>query len=173
MFSFLRFSNAEREDQEKGKAKPWLILLFAAIGVLLILFGGGLQKKEETEPAPTEYNTEQDEVLIYQQYLEERVEALCRSVKGVGNVTAIVTLSGGYESVYATEIKDGDEEYVIIGSGSGASALFLSKETPEIAGIGIVCVGGASPDVKRELTALISASFHISTNRIYVTEARE
>ena len=88
-----------------------------------------------------------------------------------GNVTVVVTLSGSFESVYATEWPDGNEEYVILGSGSSAAPIYLSRSAPEIAGIGIVCSGGANDNVKRELIALLSATFHISSNRIYITEA--
>ena len=62
------------------------------------------------------------------------------------------------------------EEYVILGSGSSASPIYLSRTAPEIAGIGIVCSGGANDNVKRELISLLSATFHISSNRIYITE---
>ena len=44
-------------------------------------------------------------------------------------------------------------------------------EPSEIAGIGIVCSGGANDNVRRELISLLSATFHISSNRIYITEA--
>ena len=109
--------------------------------------------------------------MIYQDYLEKRIKTLCESVSGVRNVTVVVTLSGSFESVYATEWPDGNEEYVILGSGSSASPIYLSRSAPEIAGIGIVCSGGANDNVRRELISLLSATFHISSNRIYITEA--
>lgn len=149
----------------------WLILLGATLGVALILWGGAREgEAEEAEATP--YSPGTDELVLYQGYLEERVKAVCESVEGVGNVTVIVTLSGGFEAVYATEYPDGNEEYVIIGSGSNATALFLSRSAPGIAGIGIVCNGGADASVQKELTALISAAFHVPTNRIYVTKGR-
>ena len=165
MLSFLK---SREGDSQKSMGKSWLILAAAAVGVLLILLGGSFDGQEQ-KTADLIYKPEEDELVLYQQYLEERVKSLCESVGGVGKVTAIVTLSGGFESVYATEWKNGEEEYVIIGSGSGASALFLSRDAPPIAGIGIVCRGGNDANIRQELTALISAAFHVSTNRIYIT----
>ena len=160
----------ENNEENAGKWKIWIILCGAVIGVALLLFGG--QTKDEKIQAEGEsYRPQEDELILYQSYLEERVASICRSVKGVDNVSVIVTLAGGFESVYATEMTDGNEEYVILGSGSSASALYLTRSAPQIAGIGIVCKGGSDTAVRAELLSLVSAAFHISFNRIYITEA--
>ena len=166
MFDFLKKGTAS----EKGRLRLYLLLGCGLLGILLILFGsGGKTAEEATKETP--YSTSSDELVIYQDYLEERIKTLCESVSGVRNVTVVVTLSGTFESVYATEWPDGNEEYVILGSGSSASPIYLSRSAPEIAGIGIVCSGGANDNVRRELISLLSATFHISSNRIYITEA--
>lgn len=166
MFDFLKKGNAS----QNGRLRLFLLLGCGVLGVLLILFGSSGKKAEKTADE-TPYSTSTDELVIYQDYLESRIKKLCESVSGVKNVTVVVTLSGSFESVYATEWPDGNEEYVILGSGSSASPIYLSRSAPEIAGIGIVCSGGANDNVKRELISLLSATFHISSNRIYVAEA--
>lgn len=166
MFGFLQKENGT----QNGRAKLWLLLICGAVGVLLLLFGSGGKQQATTESTPP-YSTATDELVIYQDYLETRIKKLCESVSGVRNVTVVVTLSGSFESVYATEWPDGNEEYVILGSGSSASPIYLSRSAPEIAGIGIVCSGGANDHIRCELIALLSATFHISSNRIYITEA--
>ncbi len=166
MFDFLKKGTAS----QKGRLRLYLLLGCGLLGILLILFGSG-GKKTEDATQETPYSTSSDELVIYQDYLEERIKTLCESVSGVRNVTVVVTLSGTFESVYATEWPDGNEEYVILGSGSSASPIYLSRSAPEIAGIGIVCSGGANDNVRRELISLLSATFHISSNRIYITEA--
>ena len=166
MFDFLKKGSA----LEKGKLRLYLLLGCGALGILLILFGSsGKKVQPTTEEKP--YSTSTDELVIYQDYLEARIKKLCESVSGVRNVTVVVTLSGSFESVYATEWPDGNEEYVILGSGSSASPIYLSRSAPEIAGIGIVCSGGSNDNIQRELISLLSATFHISSNRIYITEA--
>ena len=161
MFDFLK-------GEANGKGKAWWILILAAVGILLLLIGSATEatpKAMEAEP----YRTAEDELLIYQDYLEDRIRALCETVSGVDNVTVAVTLSGGFRSEYATEWKNGNEEYVIVGSGSSASALYLTRSAPEITGIGIVCNGGNVDRVRYELIALLGATFDVSTHRIYVT----
>ncbi|MBQ9773187.1 MAG: hypothetical protein IJW30_00810 [Clostridia bacterium] len=168
MFGFLK-RNTEGGKGSNGKL--WLIVIGAAVGILLLLFGGSSEKEEavvQSEP----YNLSTDELVIYQNYLESEIRSLCESVSGVSNITVAVTLSGSFESVYATEWKDENEEYVIIGSGSSAQALYLTRSAPKIAGIGIVCRGGGSERVRNELIPLLAASFHVSSNRIYITEAK-
>ena len=166
MFDFLKKGSLK----DNGRLRLYLLLGCGILGILLILFGSSTktpQNSDENSP----YSTSTDELVIYQDYLEKRIKTLCESVSGVRNVTVVVTLSGSFESVYATEWPDGEEEYVILGSGSSASPIYLSRSAPEIAGIGIVCSGGANDNVKRELLSLLSATFHISSNRIYITEA--
>jgi stage III sporulation protein AG len=138
------------------------------LGVILIIFGAS---RADQTPTATESTEADEELQVYQSQLEDRIKQLCKSVDGVGDVTVVVTLEGGFTSVYATEYQNGNESYVIVGSGSSAKPLFLSREAPEIAGVGIVCKGGADASVRHELTVLISAAFHISSNRIYITAA--
>jgi stage III sporulation protein AG len=165
MFEFLKRNG---EDEGILQKKGLWILLLAAVGLVLLLFGGRISAKEEPMPDVL-YSPKEDELVLYREHIEERIQSLCQSVSGVGKVQVAVTLSGGYEAVYATEIKDGNEEYVILGSGSSATALLLSKETPSVIGVGIVCNGGADTRVKSELTALVSAAFDVPTNRIYIS----
>ena len=166
------FGGKKQENNEEcvGKWKIWIILCGAVIGIALLLFGGQT-RDEKIQPEEKSYRPQEDELILYQSYLEERVASICSSVKGVDNVSVIVTLAGGFESIYATEMNDGNEEYVVLGSGSSATALYLTRSAPQIAGIGIVCTGGSDTAVRAELLSLVGAAFHISFNRIYITEA--
>lgn len=167
---------SKKSDQAEGgdrasRLRLLIIIGGALLGVILLLFGSGAfhsnTKEEEQEVSTVPFS--ESELRQYQSHLEGRIKALCESVSGVGSVNVIVTLESGFEDIYATEQKDGDEQYVIIGSGSNASALFLTRAMPQICGIGVVCTGGNQAYVKNELIALLSATFHIPTNRIYVT----
>ncbi len=165
MFAFLKSEG----DPQKRK-KTILLLVAGALGILLLLLGGMSFDKTEA-PGESVYEPQQDEVVIYQAYLEKEMKSLCEEVAGVKNVTVAVTLAGGFESVYATEERNGDEEYVILGSGSSAKALYLTRYAPDIVGVGIVCTGGGSQTVQNRLIPLLSTAFGISSNRIYVAEA--
>lgn len=173
MVSFFKGNTEEVSGERTNKLRLLLIVGGALLGVFLLLFGSGAFHSEEEAPVDKgTYSTSEDEVLIYQAHLEKRVKELCETVRGVGSVTVIVSLESGFEAIYATEENDGNEQYVILGSGASAQALFLSKASPSVNGIGIVCTGGDNPTVRRELTSLLSATFHISSNRIYITGAQ-
>lgn len=168
MFSFLRFN---KTDAGGNASRLWLLLPLLLIGVLLLLWGGEKQQTDIPED-PFPYAVESDELVVYQTYLENRVKELCASVAGVGEVTAVVTLKSGFSSCYATEESANGETYVILGSGASATGLFLSRTAPAVAGIGIVCTGGTSVEVRNELIALLSAAFDVPSNHIYVTARR-
>lgn len=169
MFSFLKKSAA---DGSSAGSKPWIILLGAVLGVALLLYGGK-SSLSQSAPDTASSQTRQTEIAEYQAYLEKRVKSLCESVDGVGSVSAIVTLSGGFEAVYATENAGNGEDYVILGNGKEASGLLLLQKTPQIVGIGVVCIGADTVAVRTELISLLSASFHVPTNRIYITQAKK
>lgn len=168
MLSFLK----KQGENGDGKGNmTWLILIGAAVGIALLMLGGQSERREADETEKV-YSPTEDELILYQSYLEERIRVLCESVDGISDVTAVVTLSGGFEEIYATELTEKGETYVIVGSGSSAKALPLSRAAPEIAGVGIVCRGGNNAEKRQELISLLGASLHISSNRIYITEAK-
>lgn len=162
------------ETGKNGSWRIWLILLGAVCGVLLLVFGSGLGSRKEQDNKPQKTVSDEEELAAYRLSLETDIRSLCESVDGVGSVTVALTLSGGFTDVYATEAaRDGGEQYVIVGSGSNAAALRLSRNAPEVVGIGIVCNGGMNLDVRQELTSLLSAAYHVPTNRIYIAQAKK
>ena len=157
--------------EEKNRGRLLIILIGACLGIILLVFGGELTERQE-EPISADTVSNEQDLNDYRKDLEERIRLLCESVEGVGNVHVAITLECGYEEIYATEIVNGEERPVVVGSGSSASALPVTRREPIIAGIGVVCSGGGNSDVRRELIALLSSAFHVSGNRIYVTEAK-
>lgn len=165
--------------QMKKSGRLWIVLLGAVIGVGLLLIGSVDLPfgKDKGESGTAAADDGQSELSAYRQQLEQQVASLCGRVCGVGEVQVMITLSGGYEYVYARDEQSktaGDtysyeQSYVIVGSGSSRSPLQLVRRQPEVAGVGIVCTGGADPDVQNELTALISAALGIGTNKIHVS----
>ncbi len=57
--------------------------------------------------------------------------------------------------------------------GAGEVAVAVSLEGERISGIGIVCGGGADPDVAHRLISLVSASCNVPSNRIYITYSKK
>ena len=97
------------------------------------------------------------------------------SVRGVKSVSAVVYFDGVGESVYAVNIQSGNSEkteYVVIGSGSNAHALYLGESLPRLVGIGVVCDTGGNVGVKNELAALLSAAYGLPLTRVHVIETQ-
>ena len=165
----LWFKKKENGEKKNARTPLWIILVGGFLGIALLLAGGRGKEAEATEKGESSTKAT-EEALLYRQRLESEIRLICESVSGVSDVRVALTLEGGFREVYATEGADG--EYVIVGSGSSASPILLSRDPPALAGIGIVCRGGSSPSIQRELIALLSAAFDLPSNRIYVTEAK-
>ena len=156
-------------EETRRRVGLFAIALAAAVGITLLLIGGGKTGSEESPSSPDQADAAEQSLDAYRRTLEASIASICDAVAGVSDVSVAVSLAGGYEAVYATEQSAAGEVYVVLGSGSSASALLLTHATPQISGIGIVCTGGNDPTVQQRLTALLSAAFALPTNRIYVT----
>lgn len=148
--------------------KIYFLSALILIGVVIILLGkSGTERSEDVKSEIGELDPTQ-----YSAMLEERIEELCNRVDGVSGAYAVVTLKGGYQAIYATDSQSGSttskNQTVLIGSGSGEQAILEGYSYPEIAGIGIVCHGGDSYDVKNKIVSLVSSAFDISANKIFV-----
>lgn len=167
------------ENTKENKIK-WqkFILLFigGGIGILLLIFGGGFGREAAADEAAQTDLISDVSADAYARSLEQRISDICGSVRGAGEVRVFVSLKGGYRTVYAYDSQSSSSGYksqlVLSGSGSGRSAVVTAYENPEIAGVGIVCDGADSADVRQQLISLVSSALGISTNKIFVAEAK-
>ena len=173
MISFFKRAQSAEDGDRSGKLRLILIIGGALLGIILLLFGSGTLKSAPSDETPdTNTTAAEDAMRQYQTELETRIKKLCESVNGVGEVTVVVMLETGFEDVYATEENNGDTEYVIVGSGSSANALFLTRAAPTVAGVGVVCSGGNNPTVQKELSSLLCATLRLPSNRVYITASK-
>ena len=109
---------------------------------------------------------------VYSDKMEREVVDLCEDIVGIGKVSAVVSLSGGYRSVYEKDSQNTSSGYknstVLIGNGSSEGAVLVCYENPEISGIGIVLNCKESDAVKNSIISLVSAAFNVKKNKIYV-----
>ena len=161
----------------KKNVKIILLILSAVVGVILLVIGSvgefSVDADKEKEQRTEEISLNADE---YAKQTEERISAICESVRGVSGVRVVVTLSGGYNSVYAQNSQSSTSgyrnEFVLTGNGSAEKPLLIGYSVPQISGVGIVCVGGGNSDIRQEIISLVGAAFNVSANKIYVTEAQ-
>lgn len=158
----------------------WILLVGAVVGVLLIIIGNSEWGVERSEREQTS-TVENDPLSAYATQTEQKIAALCSGVAGVSNVQVIVTLEGDFTYVYATESESSQKEgvseshttYVTVGSGANEQTVLLTRTYPRVSGIGIVCGGGGDARIRRELLALLQATYGISSTNIYITEAKQ
>lgn len=159
---------------DKKYLKIILMLLCGTVGIFLLVGVDGLNFGENNKSE--ESVCEMPNVEEYEKKIEEKVIRLCSSVRGVGSVSAVVTLDGGYTAVYAQDSQSSGggyrNEFVLIGGGSAQEPLLIGYKQPEINGIGIICSGGEEYQ-ECEIISLVSATFGISPSKIYVADAKK
>lgn len=161
--------------KKKGTLKIFIIIL--AIGALLLIIGSFIlpEEDEKQSEAEGEGGGELIGFFEYKDLLEREIEGLCLGVSGVERVEAVAFFSEVGGSLYAQNTQSGGSgsdksEYVIIGSGSNAHALYLGESLPTLSGIGIVCHTGGSMEKRNELLVLLSNAYGLPMTRIYVSE---
>jgi stage III sporulation protein AG len=102
-----------------------------------------------------------------------------------------VTLESGSEYVYANNtnkstdlaetqndsqitVKQNDsteEQYIIIDSGDGESALVVTEKLPRIRGVVIVASGANNEQIRQAIVNSVTTALDISSRKVYVTNA--
>ena len=160
------------------KKRIWVLVVGAVVGVLLILLGNA-DWPEGEGAGDVQVQTETDPMLLHMQLTEEKIAALCARVQGVGQVDVIVTFEGDFTYVYATDTKETQKEsgketqttYITVGSGAAEQPVLITRTYPTVSGIGIVCEGGGDAGVRSQLLSLLSATYGIGANKIYIAPA--
>lgn len=139
-----------------------LLVLGLAAGVMLLILGNSADAKPD-ESAPTE---EAFSFEAYEKSLTERLEEMIGRVEGVSGVHVMLTLERGYSDELA---KDG-EAYLTVKQSNGAEdTVTISREAPEVKGVAVICKGGDDPIIQQQIIGMISALFHLTTGRIFVS----
>lgn len=139
-----------------------LLVIGLAAGVVLLVLGNRAEKTE-VEPAVTEVSFSFE---TYEKALSERLAEMIARVKGVSGVHVMLTLERGYSEEFA---KDGENYLTVKQSDGGQETVKLSQEAPEIKGVAVICKGGDDPNVQKQIIEMISALFHLSASRIFVS----
>ena len=126
----------------EANKKLWRVGLLIALGIALILISSSLcnEPKESAEALTLEE---------YKEKLEGELTELCKDVEGVGKCKVFVTFERGEQSTYK-------------------GGVVIESKPPRILGVTVICEGGGSDYVKREITDMITALFDIGSNRVAV-----
>ena len=143
-----------------------MILAGVLIGLLLLLFGGGMQDKSASRSEPE--GQENLSVQFYTEQLEKRIEDLCRRMRGISEVHVLLTLDGSSEYVYAEDGGNTSREYVLMQRDSAEEPLLVQEICPRIRGVAVVCTHGDDSAVRLAITELLCAALGIPASAVRV-----
>ena len=154
------------------------ILLPGLVGIMLLLL-----PVRDDGPQPVQ-EPEELTLRVDVSDLEQRMEETLAQIRGVGKVRVILTVSGGYETVYlssedrtVTENQNGYTETRRTepwkkGTGSGAEPVVTKTLYPVFRGALVVCQGGDNAQVKLQVTEAVRALTGLAANNIVITKMK-
>ncbi len=144
-----------RSNKEKLKALalknklPLLLLLFSALGVALLLFGGGEDADKSSEStAELKKSTESD------------IRKMAEKISGSH---AYVTVS--IDCLYTDEYARNESGGLLQANGK---PVLVKSELPQLRGVTVVCKNGDDADIRSRITQAVCCAYGISSNRVFV-----
>ncbi len=167
-----------------------LCLLLLAAGLLLLSLAGNGKEKEREEPKPMQDEAQKEVEAGGTKELEERLKQLLLQIKGVGKAEVMITLADQGEKIVLKD-QTANTQSLDEADGAGGSRVsitsekeeetiyendktpFVTKEyTAQVAGVLIVCEGGADHDIVMDIVSATEALFGVPAHRIVVLEMK-
>ena len=115
---------------------------------------------------------EGDEIIAYVKDLENRLEKTLSKVKGAGEVSVVITVDSGKETVLASEkvtvTEDGRTTVTESPIMVNGKPVVLKENYPEIVGVLIVAQGANSISVMKNLQQAAVSLLNINLSRIEI-----
>lgn len=153
----------ERVRSNIGKRKLWLLLALLAVGVALVLIGGGDKNKNADDAK----NISSD--MAYISELENKICNMIAKASGDGDACVMMTVSYGTEHQY---ISNGEDDYVTVKTSSGYELVLAREVYPSITGISVVCRGGDRAELQKKLIDIISTALGVPSNKICIAGSK-
>ncbi len=158
----LKINVAKFTDDKKLK----YLLVFIIVAILIISLIMSFSKNE------TEVLNENDNVSTYVSQLENKLSKTLSKVEGVGEVSVVITVESGMETVLATKVitnktSNGEivEETPIIVNGK---TVVLKENYPQIIGVMIVAKGANKIGVLNKIQQATISLLDIELNQIEI-----
>lgn len=162
----------ERILTELGKS-PKLAVYFTVAAICVAALILMRTPKKVTDPVPEHTVSEETVTHSYAEELEQKLKGVISEIKGVSDVTVMLTIDGTEEKVYAADTAESDSKTesktVVVGS---KEALLQATKYPKVRGVVVVCKGGNSAAVKEKVVNAVSTVLDIPTSKVYVTDAK-
>lgn len=179
------------DGSAKGQRSTWFLLALVALGIVFMFVSATPQREKvrDSPPQSTEVLAPISGRSDYKDRLEKDLMDRLRRVRGVKDVSVMVTLESGpvydhAENRQTTERDTVEEDggggsrqikeriintqTVLTRDGSGESALVTQEFFPRIAGVLVIARGAESPVIREQITLAVSAALHLPVHRISV-----
>lgn len=155
--------------------KTVFIIILGAAGVLLLVLSELIPSSPKEQKTDVKTDTAVSSA-DYEKSLEERLAKIISDIDGAGEVSVMVTLESGTESVFAQDEKRSgaesggqENEYVIIKNDDGEGGVLLKTSQPRVRGVAVVCTGGGSAVVRQSILNTVTAVLGISSARVNIS----
>lgn len=161
-----------------------LVIIFI-IGVILLLLPGH-SKSQPTDKAGSEATVSGVDRAVYEKELETRLSAILSTLKGVSDVSVMITLEDCGETYYAHNEKTNEQSggegsradslqtdgslALKSEAGGGQSPVLLKTGMPRISGVLVTAAGAGSPAAQTNIMNAVRAVLDVSPHRIQVLE---
>ncbi len=153
-------------SEEKGIKKflskikiEYLIVIVLTVICLIFVFGGiSSEKKTESKSNIDEYVSS----------LENKLKKNLSLVSGAGNVSVIISVASGMETVLATVKTTEDNSIKEEPFTVGGKTVVITETYPEITGVVIVAEGANNLAVRVSLINAVSVFLNIESNKIQI-----
>lgn len=180
--------------QDKNKSVIQNIIIFLAIGIVMLLAGGFFNDLEKKTVNKENQNI-QDKITSVNGYLDEydammenKIKNILSEINGVGKVSVAITYASSKELVPAQDTtqnesntnerdKEGGvrntsqvdtDSKVIVSQQTDAKPVILKELPPTVRGVVVVADGAKDPVVKTDISRAVTTSLGISLSRVQV-----
>lgn len=146
-----------------------IILVIFFLILLLICFGGGIINTSSNNTIEANTSTYNLTTKEYVEDVENKLKRMLQSMKDVGNVEVMVSVSGNVQIMYLTDQTTSvsgqtTENIVLVDS----KPVVLSEKLPEINGIIIISSGAKNTKVKLDIISAVQTLIDIASSKIQV-----
>ena len=147
-------------------------VILAATGIVLIcaILLSSFFENDKTEIKDVKTDSEIYEENQYVAELERKLTDIISSIEGAGRVKVMITLENSEENVYAIDINESKNEYVLIKTSSDEGGLLLKIIQPKVRGVAIVCDGGDVGKVKMSILDATCSAMGISSSKVSISK---
>ncbi|MCP8967055.1 stage III sporulation protein AG [Ectobacillus ponti] len=194
---------SEEDERTRKKLAPKVMVGLLAAGILLMFSGNLFQAKKEVPvfnnqtagskpedvPAFASKNSTSSSIGKAEKELEDELQSLLESIKGVGSVTVYVNLDSTNIKVLnkdrttrtqTTTEKDPqggnrqiqdetqDEKTTIIRSDNSEGPIVIKEDKPPVRGVAVTAEGAGDLEVKKEIIEMVTRFLGVESHKVAV-----